>query len=156
MVLDFQVVNMMLLPGRKQGSHMNMNIFSLLGNLCGPILLICWKVGVNPHTKSLSRLLPMRCNYWVNHRPEKSYPGNETHNYYVSSIRIRSEHCVGFLKGHWSSLHHLWVHINNQHELMYATLWVITCIHLHNFAMAHECHRRDFRLVKLSQLYCLP
>ncbi len=21
---------------------------------------------------------------------------------------------------------------------MYATLWVITCIHLHNFAMAHE------------------
>jgi len=45
---------------------------------------------------------------------------------------------VGFLKGCWSSLHHLRVHINNQRDLVYATLWVITCIHLHNFAMAHE------------------
>lgn len=37
-------------------------------------------------------------------RPEKDTPENTRYNYYVSAVRIRSEHCMGFLKGRWSSL----------------------------------------------------
>jgi hypothetical protein len=56
----------------------------------------------------------------------------------VSKVRIRSEHCVGFLKGRWPSLRGLRVRINNEKSLQYATLWITTCIHLHMFAMDHE------------------
>ncbi|KAF8987567.1 hypothetical protein BDQ17DRAFT_1258454, partial [Cyathus striatus] len=68
------------------------------------------------------------------------------YNYHVSSIRIRSEHCVGFLKGRWSSLRGLWLRIDNKRTRDITTLWIIACIHLHNFAIMHksgdniECH----------------
>jgi hypothetical protein len=71
-------------------------------------------------------------------RPEKDIPVNTTHNYYVSKICICSEHCVGFLKGWWSSLSGLRVSINTEDQIKYAALWVITCIHLHMFAVQHE------------------
>lgn len=51
---------------------------------------------------------------------------------------MRSEHCVGFLKGRWSSLRGLRVAISNEKLLHFATLWIIGCIHLHAFAMKHE------------------
>lgn len=53
-------------------------------------------------------------------------------------MRIRSEHCVGFLKGRWPSLRGLRIRIDNEKNLQYATLWITTCIHLHMFAMDHE------------------
>jgi hypothetical protein len=56
----------------------------------------------------------------------------------VSKVRIRSEHCIGFLKGHWPSLWGLRIRINNEKSLQYAALWITTCIHLHMFAMDHE------------------
>lgn len=56
----------------------------------------------------------------------------------MSKVRIRSEHCVGFLKGRWPSLRGLRVRINNEKSLQYATLWITTCIHLHMFAIDHE------------------
>jgi DDE superfamily endonuclease len=71
-------------------------------------------------------------------RPEKETPENTTYNYHVSKVRIRSEHCVGFLKGRWSSLKDLRLRIDNEKDLRYATLWITTCIHLHAFAMDHE------------------
>ena len=63
---------------------------------------------------------------------------NTRYNYYVSKVRIRSEHCIGFLKGRWPSLRGLRVCINNEKSIQYATLWITTCIHLHMFAMDHE------------------
>ena len=72
------------------------------------------------------------------HRPEKDTPDNKTYNYYVSNIRIRSEHCIGFLKGRWSSLCGLRVNINDEDKIIYATLWIVSCIHLHAFATGHE------------------
>lgn len=72
------------------------------------------------------------------YRPEKDIPENKTHNYYVSNIRIRSEHCIGFIKGRWSSLRGLRVNINNEDHIKYAVLWIISCIHLHAFATGHE------------------
>lgn len=63
---------------------------------------------------------------------------NTRYNYYVSKVRIRSEHCIGFLKGRWPSLQGLRICINNEKSIQYATLWITTCIHLHMFAMDHE------------------
>ena len=71
-------------------------------------------------------------------RPEKDEDSNNTFNYYVSKVCIHSEHCVGFLKGHWQSLRGLRVHINQPTHLQYATLWITTCVLLHAFAMEHE------------------
>lgn len=63
---------------------------------------------------------------------------NTRYNYYVSKVRICSEHCIGFLKGRWSSLRGLRICINNEKSIQYATLWITACIHLHMFAMDHE------------------
>ena len=67
----------------------------------------------------------------------------------MSGIRIHSEHCIGFLKGRWSSLRCLPVHIDNSEGLRYATLWVSACVYLHAFAMNHE----DGRFYSQDQFY---
>jgi len=71
-------------------------------------------------------------------RPEKDTEENTTYNYYVSKVRIRSEHAIGYLKGTWQSLRGLRVHLDNEDHIHYATLWIITCIHLHTFALGHQ------------------
>lgn len=71
-------------------------------------------------------------------RPEKFEKDNTDHNYHVSCIRIRSEHCMGYLKGRWSSLRGLRLRIDDPDSHKFATLWIASCIHLHNFAIGHE------------------
>ena len=71
-------------------------------------------------------------------RPEKSQADNTEFNYHVSRIRIRSEHCMGYLKGRWSSLRGLRLRIDNRNAKSITSIWIMTCIHLHNFAIAHE------------------
>jgi hypothetical protein len=71
-------------------------------------------------------------------RPEKYSTENTTYNYYVSKVRIRSEHCVGYLKGRFSSLRGLRIRIDKPRDIQYASLWIASCIHIHNFAMDHE------------------
>ena len=61
-----------------------------------------------------------------------------TYNYYLSQVRIRSEHCVGYLKGRWSSLRGLRIRIDKPEDHQFTTLWIASCIHLHNFAIGHE------------------
>lgn len=72
------------------------------------------------------------------YRPEKDSAENTTFNYHVSRVRVRSEHCVGFLKGRWSSLRGLRIQINESAHLHFASLWITTCIILHCFAMQYE------------------
>ncbi|KAF8584918.1 hypothetical protein K439DRAFT_1616396 [Ramaria rubella] len=55
--------------------------------------------------------------------PDKDLPENTRYNYYVSRVRVRSEHCVGFLKGQWSSLCGLRLHINKPSHIWVATIW---------------------------------
>ena len=45
---------------------------------------------------------------------------------------------MGYLKGRWSSLRGLRLRIDNEDAHMFATLWIASCIHLHNFAIGHE------------------
>jgi len=71
-------------------------------------------------------------------RPEKFEKNNTDHNYHVSHIRIRSEHCMGYLKERWSSLRGLQLQIDDPDAHKFATLWIASCIHLHNFAIGHE------------------
>ena len=54
---------------------------------------------------------------------------------------MKSEHCIGFLKGWFTSnsLHGLCIQINNQHNLVFASLWIVACIVVHNFALKGEC-----------------
>jgi len=56
---------------------------------------------------------------------------------------------MGFLKGHWSSLQGLCIHIYDKKGLQYAALWVTTCIHLHAFALDHE----DMQFVNRDTFY---
>jgi hypothetical protein len=71
---------------------------------------------------------------------------NETFNYHVSAVRVRSEHCVGFVKGRFSSLRGLRIRIDKPRDIQFAALWITTCIVLHTFAMDHEAglaHEHD-------------
>jgi hypothetical protein len=107
----------------------------------GEILLILCRNGVKPHTKieclHSTSYLHVKSNSDYD-RPEKDTPENTTYNYHVSAIRVRSEHCVGFLKGRWSSLKDLRLTIDGEQGLKYATYWIMACINLHTFAMNHE------------------
>ncbi|KIK91257.1 hypothetical protein PAXRUDRAFT_149899, partial [Paxillus rubicundulus Ve08.2h10] len=57
---------------------------------------------------------------------------NTVYNYYVSKVRIQSEHAMGYLKGTWQSLQGLHVHIDQEAHIQYA------CIHLHSFVLGHQ------------------
>jgi len=71
-------------------------------------------------------------------RPEKLQVDNATFNYWVSRVRVRSEHCIGFLKGRFNSLRGLRIQINSQRNLAFASLWIVACIVVHNFALKRE------------------
>ncbi|KAF8574641.1 hypothetical protein K439DRAFT_1371876, partial [Ramaria rubella] len=71
----------------------------------------------------------------------------------VSRVRVRSEHCVGFLKGRWSSLHGLRLHIDNPSHIRFAVIWVTACIVLHNFAMLQEAEEDDRGDVELNEFF---
>ncbi|KAF8590622.1 hypothetical protein K439DRAFT_1329778, partial [Ramaria rubella] len=90
---------------------------------------------------------------WCIYRPEKDIAENGRYNYFVSRVRVRSEHCVGFLKGQWFSLHGLWLHINNPSHICFAVIWVMACIVLHNFAILHEAEEHEGIDVELSDFF---
>jgi DDE superfamily endonuclease len=72
------------------------------------------------------------------YRPEKDTPDNKHFNYWVSRVRVKSEHCVGYIKGRFCSLRGLRIQINQPHHLKIASLWITACIAVHCFAMTHE------------------
>jgi DDE superfamily endonuclease len=72
------------------------------------------------------------------YRPEKDTPDNTHFNYWVSRVCVKSEHCIGYIKGHFCSLRGLRIQINQPHHLKIASLWITACIAVHCFAMTHE------------------
>jgi hypothetical protein len=83
------------------------------------------------HQPSLVNMIAEAIYADVTTRPENETEEIIMHNYYYntvcieSTVHIRSEHCMGFLKGHWSSLRGLHIHIDDEKGLRYAALWVI-------------------------------
>ncbi|KAF7300902.1 DDE Tnp4 domain-containing protein [Mycena kentingensis (nom. inval.)] len=78
------------------------------------------------------------CVALMSNRPIKFQDFNELFNYWVSNVRVRSEHAVGYLKGRFSSLRGLRLRIDDHDQIAFATYWVIACMVVHNFAMTHE------------------
>ncbi|KAF5359914.1 hypothetical protein D9758_013965 [Tetrapyrgos nigripes] len=74
-------------------------------------------------------------------RPEKDLPQNEVFNNYVSMVRIKSKHAIGFLKGRFPSLKDLHISITDEQSHKLATYWGLGCVVTHNFAMS--CEERE-------------
>lgn len=75
--------------------------------------------------------------------PERNLEENEIFNKHVSKLRIRSEHAIGYLKGHFQSLKGLRVLINSSDAHIIAMYWVAACIGIHSFALKHEIQQRQ-------------
>lgn len=71
-------------------------------------------------------------------QPANNLRENRTFNFHLSTIRIRCEHTIGYLKGRFQSLKELRVRIRNAKDLAYATAWINTCIILHAFCIDQE------------------
>ncbi|KAF9514843.1 hypothetical protein BS47DRAFT_1258617, partial [Hydnum rufescens UP504] len=65
------------------------------------------------------------------HRPEHNIPVNRKFNYHMACVRIKAEHTIGFLKGHFSSLRGLRQQIKDERDHELAVYWVISCLILH-------------------------
>ncbi|KIO22285.1 hypothetical protein M407DRAFT_43965, partial [Tulasnella calospora MUT 4182] len=68
----------------------------------------------------------------VHKKPASDNPLNAQFDATVAQLRIRSEHCMGALKGHWQSLRGLRIVINRKRDHDTACNWIRMCIILHN------------------------
>ncbi|KAF9516303.1 hypothetical protein BS47DRAFT_1264297, partial [Hydnum rufescens UP504] len=71
-------------------------------------------------------------------KPNHLIPSNKTSNYYLSTIHIKSEHTMGYFKGHWGSLPGLRHQIKDEHDHHLAVNWSIACLILHNLILQIE------------------
>jgi hypothetical protein len=71
-------------------------------------------------------------------RPAALTPENMQFDKAVSHLRIRSEHCMGALKGCWQSLRGLGVNINSSEDHIKAVHWVNAAIIFHNLIIDVE------------------
>lgn len=68
----------------------------------------------------------------VHKQPASFNPRNAFFDKHVSRLRVRSEHCMGALKGRWQSLRGLRLNVNSPASHARAVRWVSCCIILHN------------------------
>lgn len=71
-------------------------------------------------------------------KPASNIPANRHFNFWVSHVRIRSEHAVGLFKGRFQSLRGLRQQIKNDQDHCRALEWIRTCIVLHNLTLEIE------------------
>ena len=128
-------VNMMPQLGKQHGCLKSMKIFLTKMNGCGETQHTHFKNGVKLLTKSMYLSGIPSCSSLTVRRPEKDTQDNTLYNYHVSKVQIHSEHCMGFIKGRWSSLCGLQIMINESAHIHFASLWITSCIILHTFAM---------------------
>ena len=137
MVSVSQEFNMMLKPGQRHVSLKSMNIFLKRVSGFGETQHTHFRHGAKLLTRS------MCLDSWGNmsltvQRPEKDTWDDTLYNYHVSKVHIWSEHCMGFIKGWWSSLRGLHIQINEIAHIHFASLWITSCIILHTFTIWHE------------------
>lgn len=74
----------------------------------------------------------------VHKKPAADIYENTKYDKAVAHIRIRSEHCMGALKGHWQCLRGLQAEINGDKDHVKACQWITICIILHNLIIDVE------------------
>jgi DDE superfamily endonuclease len=74
----------------------------------------------------------------VHKRPASLRPENTTFDHLVSHLRVRSEHCMGALKGRWQCLRGLRTVINSKRQHKEACRWMTIAIILHNIVIEVE------------------
>ncbi|KIO27437.1 hypothetical protein M407DRAFT_38880, partial [Tulasnella calospora MUT 4182] len=91
-----------------------------------------------------SRVIP------VHKRPAADDPLNRQFDTAVSRIRIRSEHCMGAIKGRFQSLRGLRIRINRKRNHVDACNWIRMCLILHNLVI--DIEGKDWATYYRSQL----
>ncbi|KAF7367676.1 DDE Tnp4 domain-containing protein [Mycena sanguinolenta] len=71
----------------------------------------------------------------VNKKPAALDPDNTIFDKTLSRLRVRSEHCMGALKGRWQCLRGLRLSINSNREHIAACRWVTIATILHNIVV---------------------
>ena len=74
----------------------------------------------------------------VHKEPQSFLPENTIFDKAVSRLRVRSEHCMGALKGRFQCLRGLRVDINSNEDHVQACRWMTVCIILHNLIIDVE------------------
>jgi hypothetical protein len=74
----------------------------------------------------------------VHKRPAADIPANQVYDKAVSRLRVRSEHCIGALKGRWQCLRGLRVDISSPENHVRACRWITIAIILHNLVIDTE------------------
>ncbi|KAI0995168.1 hypothetical protein K3495_g13013, partial [Podosphaera aphanis] len=64
--------------------------------------------------------------------PEADRPENTEFNYLVAKSRVRNEHCIGMLKGRWTSLRELRLRVDKDEDMEHICEWIAVCCILHN------------------------
>jgi hypothetical protein len=76
----------------------------------------------------------------VHKQPASSLYENTLFDGVVSHLRVRSEHCIGVLKGRFQCLRGLRVNINSNKDHVDALRWITAAIILHNLIIDIEGH----------------
>jgi len=74
----------------------------------------------------------------VHKRPASLVPENTLFDGAVAHLRVRSEHCMGALKGRWQCLRGLRVNVNSKRQHRAACQWMTIAIILHNLVIDIE------------------
>lgn len=74
----------------------------------------------------------------VHKKPASLEPMNALFDKVVASLCVRSEHCMGALKGHFQCLHGLRVNINSNQDHYKACQWITVAIIIHNLIIDVE------------------
>jgi len=74
----------------------------------------------------------------AHHQPALFQPENAMFDHAVAHLHIRSEHCMGALKGWFQCLWGLWVNINNTDDHKSTWWWITVAIILHNLVIELE------------------
>lgn len=92
-----------------------------LGSSSGPTLHTRYSPGSLRHTRSRPAHASHVPAYLTVCRPESNLPLNAQFNFQVSQVRVRSEHCIGFLKGRFQALRGLRIRIDTPEDLRRST-----------------------------------
>jgi hypothetical protein len=78
------------------------------------------------------------CTIPVHKKPAADDPANALFDKFVAHLRIRSEHCMGALKGQFQCLRGLRININSKRDHHFACRWITIAIILHNLIIDFE------------------